>query len=394
MCGKPRKFYNIFCFFYRSVYYLVHLFLNFMKLMSFAILELIIPKDPNLIIFAGSHGQYYDDNSRYLFEFYLNNSDLKCYWLTNNKNLLITLRKKFYNRVLYGKAIHSLLLFLKAKTVIIDVGRGDVEPYQLLNYRKNVINLWHGIPLKRVGFLDENADFNKLFKETKNYNFMICSSELEREIMSASFHLPIQSIWLTGSPRNDILSLKDSKLLTLFPFLSKKIILYAPTWRDNLTKVKFFPFSDFNLQEILIFLEKYDAYILLRGHRKEYEKTFSGLSYENKISNRVFFADRDLFPDVNDLLPYVDILISDYSSIFFDYLLLDRPMIFIPYDYEDYNKYRGFAVDYFSYTPGPKVYTQKDFLTNIENYLNKSDCDSENRKKIRDIFHKYQDFKA
>jgi CDP-glycerol glycerophosphotransferase (TagB/SpsB family) len=397
-------------FIFRFLEPIYNIIFSFLKIKTFfiifSILEIFIPKNWNTIIFAGSYGQKYSDNSRYLFEYCLKNSNFQCYWLTDDKKIYFSLQKIFPSSILYTHSLRSVLIFFISKTVVIDYGRGDVSPYQLFNYKKNVINLWHGMPLKKVGFLDNNEvisgivptnrriDYKEYTFETKNYNFMVCCSELEKEILSASFHVPINSIWTTGYPRNDALELENSKLLKQFPFLTKKVILYAPTWRDNISKTKFFPFPDFNARDLITLLEKNDAYLLLRAHQAECEQLCFDISFDLIKSNRIHFADEQQFPDVNDLLPFVNILITDYSSIFIDYLLLDRPIIFIPYDYEDYKKYRGFTLDYFLYTPGPKVLTQKDFFTTIENYFDDPHRDSKTRKKIRDIFHKYQDSNA
>ena len=163
--------------------------LFFLKKILFLIFEFIIPKDSNLIIFAGSSGQRYCDNSRYLFEYFLKNSKFQCYWLTNNEDTYISKNKFIPNSILFSHSFYSLLIFIRAKYVIIDSGRGDVSPYYLSNIKKIVIQLWHGVPIKRVGFLDSKENHAEYLKETKNYNYLICSSEKEKKILSDSFHL-------------------------------------------------------------------------------------------------------------------------------------------------------------------------------------------------------------
>jgi CDP-glycerol glycerophosphotransferase (TagB/SpsB family) len=173
------------------------------------------------------------------------------------------------------------------------------------------------------------------------------------------------------------------------PYLDKKIILYAPTWREYGSRSSFFPFDDKDLSVINNFLIKEDAYLLLRGHREEMELISTNYD-QNETFSRIISAHQDLFPDVQQLLSYTDVLLTDYSSIYFDYLLLDKPMIFLPYDLDEYQSYRGFLFDYDAYTPGVKVFNQKDFLKELEISLNVPEILSVERVRMRDLFHLHQ----
>jgi CDP-glycerol glycerophosphotransferase (TagB/SpsB family) len=135
-------------------------------------------------------------------------------------------------------------------------------------------------------------------------------------------------------------------------------------------------------------LEKYDAYFLYRSHFNTEE--------QNAVSDykRIISASAREFLNPQPLLFYSDILITDYSSIYFDFLLMDRPMIFYNYDYDDYKDKRDFLFSYEDNTPGPKVQTQGELLVAIEKYLNNPELDSEIRTKIKNRFHKYPDGKA
>jgi CDP-glycerol glycerophosphotransferase (TagB/SpsB family) len=84
-------------------------------------------------------------------------------------------------------------------------------------------------------------------------------------------------------------------------------------------------------------------------------------------------------------------LISDYSGIWVDYLLLDRPLIFVPYDLEEYEKERGLLYNYHHITPGPKVSTNKEFIEAIQAYIQDPEKDSERRACVKKIFHEYED---
>ncbi|QZA89095.1 CDP-glycerol glycerophosphotransferase family protein [Salinarchaeum sp. IM2453] len=112
-------------------------------------------------------------------------------------------------------------------------------------------------------------------------------------------------------------------------------------------------------------------------------------SLENK-SNNIKIASADKYEDVNELLAITDILVTDYSSIYKDFMLVDRPMIFIPYDYDEYKTEKGLLYDYFDTIPGPAVDSQKDFLNEVESAI-KNDPYEDKRQERCEVIHKHRD---
>ena len=110
--------------------------------------------------------------------------------------------------------------------------------------------------------------------------------------------------------------------------------------------------------------------------------------------SHIISGNYNIFPYTEFLLPYVDILITDYSGMYSDFQLLNRPMIFIPYDLEEYSTYTGVTVNYDKFTAGPCVSSQKEFIAALSGYLHDSKKDESLRLKIMDFFHDYQDGKA
>ena len=110
----------------------------------------------------------------------------------------------------------------------------------------------------------------------------------------------------------------------------------------------------------------------------------------NFFSNRILPFGFDKCNDVNLILPEIDILITDYSSIYVDYLLLDRPCIFVPYDLENYKRKRGFLLDYDFWAAGAIVLTQKDLEGALTEILSGKDTYIEKRQLLRDNFHNCQ----
>jgi CDP-glycerol glycerophosphotransferase (TagB/SpsB family) len=202
----------------------------------------------------------------------------------------------------------------------------------------------------------------------------------------------IDDIWITGTPRNDYLLYPNNELLQEHSYLNKNVILYAPTWREYGDRSSFFPFEDKDLERLNAFLETQDAYLLMRGHREEMERISENYG-EEKLS-RILPAHQEFFPDAQRLLAHVDVLVTDYSSIYLDFLLLDKPIIFIPYDLEQYQSYRGFLFDYDTHTPGDKVGTQAEFMESIARALNKPELGAIERTQMKNLFHTYEDGKS
>lgn len=369
----------------------------------FVILEYIMPKDKNLIIFAGSGGNRYADNAKYLFEYFADRDDFKCYWLTKDRNNIKNIDKKYKSRILFHWSGNALFLFLKAKIVVISHGRGDVHPFYLSSKRKCVINLWHGTPIKKIGFLDQKTyssyrNLRKYRDEVKNYTYLVSSSEIERYIFASVFKMDIKRIWITGMPRNDtLLKPSQTKLRENLNLNSNsKLVLYAPTFRDDSEqRTSFFPFDDRDFGKLNEFLIKHSIYILIRAHINEQNKAIELAEACKILKEHIIFVDHDKYPDVNELLVDIDILLTDYSGIYFDFLLLDRPIIFLPYDYDEYIQHRGgFILNYLKYTPGPKVNTQSEFLVSLKSCLSNPQKYSEHRLALRNMFHDYLDGQA
>ena len=333
------------------------------------------------------------DNSRYFLEYLQSNPNhgYKVRILIQHKLLFQQIESLYPQISHYSKSFSGFRLFFKTKNIVISHGSDATYffPYFLSVYSKNIINLWHGIPLKRLSLQVKGIREAKTRNRFQKYTAICASSIFEQFLLASCFDMHIDDIWLTGTPRNDYLLNPDQSLVSDNPYLDKKIILYTPTWREYGSRSSFFPFDDKDLSVINNFLIKEDAYLLLRGHREEMELISSNYN-QNETFSRIISAHQNLFPDVQQLLAYTDVLLTDYSSIYFDFLLIDKPMIFLPYDLDEYQSYRGFLFDYDSHTPGVKVFNQLDFLKELEMSLNVPEIMNEERARMRDLFHLHQ----
>lgn len=362
-------------------------------------LEKVWPRNNKVIVFSGFKGETYADNTRYLFKNFIKNynSSLRIVWLTSDKEIVSRVAEETSkNNVFYIYSLKAIYYYLVGNIFFITHSSKDFVIFPMNN--KIIYNLWHGIPLKTLRFKNKKFDQESIHKsknlnESGLYNYLTGSSDLEKSLLADCFNIDENNIKVTGMPKNDHLFQKIYKdeMKNKFSYLQKKVILYAPTFRENDEQVNLFPFEDYKFKEISELLLREDIYLLIRSHNFDNRK--GNYSYENVLLNNdhIIIADQQVFPDVNDLLPFVDILVTDYSSVYFDFLILNRPIIFIPYDLSKYEQNRGLLFDYNSVTPGDKVRNQREFLSVIEKLISGQDKWEMEREIIKNKFHKYQD---
>lgn len=368
----------------------------------FRLMDSLWPKDQSSIVFySGLRGEY-SDNSRYLFERFIQEygDEFSILWATWSESALhdTGIDERWRRHMVNIKSIRGVLSLLRAKVVLFSWAAPGF-PGMWLSKRTVTIQLWHGIPIKRIGRCTLHRDKNGRSEDARvfqKYDYWICSSLIERNSISLCTGIPIDNVRTTGYPRNDYLvEHKDSgdpALLAQFPYLGKRVILYAPTWHSN-QRVKFFPFDDFSKDGLISWLERNDAYMILRTHLANDDvPTASEPTDENSLkSERIFILNQTSLKDIQEMLPHIDILISDYSGIWVDFLLLDRPIVFVPYDLAEYERVPGLLYDYDYITPGPKVHRFAEMLSEIESYFANPSKDSERRDHIKRLFHKYDD---
>ena len=244
--------------------------------------------------------------------------------------------------------------FIKAKYVVMKESDGYFQSYFQNNKHKIFVCLWHGIPMKTIGLLNKESTIKNQNKKDFNWTHFLVSSEIEREIMKKSWKLSDDEIIIKGYPRNEyLLKNKKNELLkneirnrieNKLDFKPTKIIMYAPTYR-SIEPTKFFPFDDFEIKVLEEYCEQNDVLFILRTHINEYNDDQDGLMKLNNLLESKYFILGNDFIEMQNYLLITDMLISDYSGSFFDFLLMDKPIYIIPYDYSEYEKRRGFSID-------------------------------------------------
>lgn len=348
-----------------------------------------IRPDSHIWLFSSTDNSHYNYNSRYLFEYVKENlPEITPLFVINDPELRNSLSSKYGKQYfIETESIQGIRQALSAGVWFTSAG---LPAYGTgLHKKRLIINLWHGVPLKKIALLDPNLKkaariyFKKIFSE--NYTCILTTSHELIPLMARSFAVSEDKIKVWGQPRNDGLFQKNDcreTLGQLFPDLPEytKTVLYAPTFRDY-GQVQLFPFKDFDQKQLEAFLDEKNMLLFIRTHVAEQG---SAAPY---LGKRIRFLGNEQAEDVTGILNIFDCLITDYSSIYIDYLLTDKPMIFLPYDRQQYLDGRGMNFDYDDVTPGPKPETFNDFLDALSP---KEDFWKSERTRVNRLFNEIQ----
>lgn len=335
-------------------------------------------------VFSSVDNCYYNYNSKYLFEYVKEHlPQITPLFVINEENLRRELSeqygKEYFIETESKEGIRRVLeagvWFTSAGLPVYGTGLGK---------NRLIVNLWHGVPLKKIALMDPNLKkaariyFKKIFSE--NYTWILTTSRELVPVMAKSFQISEDRLRVWGQPRNDcIFDPPDRKqiLEDVYPDLPeyKKVVLYAPTFRDY-GNTRLFPFEDFDKKVFEDFLEQEKILLLLRLHIKE------AAAADAYVSSRIRRFGSEEAGDVTGMLGMFDLLITDYSSIYIDYLLTDKPLMFLPYDRERYLDGRGMNFDYDEVTPGPKPETMKEFMMEIKEFMNGEDSWKKERDRV------------
>jgi len=318
--------------------------------MSLVLASWIIPKNKHQYVFTSGGGKSYNGSPKYLME-YMNPLE-KCVFLVNDKGLMYELRLKGIN-ARYTYSLSSWWATVRANSLIIDNGLRGIFGYGILARfgRFHIVQTWHGTGIKgKIQLHGLDKIISKWIQ--KSYSVILASSELHKEIMKK--HFDTDNVVITGSPRNDLLINKTKWVDTIGLSKYDKVFLYAPTFRDRLHQT---PFNMDFLTELNDWLKKMNYVFVLKRHPND--KTFPLSITENII-------DISTHQDIQQVLPFVDVLITDYSSIITDFMLLERPVIIYPYDNEEYESVRPHYAS-LDTLPGPIVTNEKELFEMMKN---------------------------
>lgn len=323
------------------------------------------PVKENVILFETFMAKNYSDSPKYIYEYIAqNHPEYECVWAINDGAKIpygAKTVKRFSFQYAYYLAVSKYLVF-------------NVRPP--LWYRKReeqvFLETWHGTPLKRLVFDQEEVTSaspkykQQFYRQRKDWDFLVSANPFSTKTFRSCFLYEGEMLEY-GYPRNDILYWpnKDEIAQQLKEKLGipkdKKTILYAPTWRDDQHygsgQYKFELALDLKLMKERL---QDDYVVLLRTHHYISDHIdVSGLGD--------FVINLSSYDDISEIYLISDICITDYSSVFFDYANLKRPILFYTYDFDKYkNQLRGFYIDMNTEVPGPLLYTSEQVVQAIE----------------------------
>ena len=336
-------------------------------------LNTLIPKKRNRIVIYSNWG--FRDNIRTLYQYLVDNGYQEKYEIVCASNNFYHLKKD--NRVKFVSIYHGLYYFLTSKYFFYSFGKYPIKP----SNNQMVVNLWHGMPLKKIGNLEEGL-------ESVDYNFftkLVSSSDLFTPIMKAAFNAKDEQMLLVGNIRND----------ELFEEEKDKNIIWMPTYRnsknyhDSQDAIIFsLDALDFNKMNNL--LEEYEYHLYIKLHPLEESK----FKFKNNYSNIHMLSEDTISQNNGTLYKFLgttSALITDYSSVFLDYYLLNRPVAFTINDYEEYKEKRGFVFDDVKrLMAGPTVSNLDDLLEFLNSVMTSEDEFYVERNEINSIVNSIQ----
>lgn len=360
----------------------------------------IVPKKRSLLIFGAWYGKKYSDNSKALFEYASNLPQFICVWITNSKEICNSVRKKGYKAEM-SNSLKGIICQIRAVACFSCTGKLDFKRSLLGGCIH--IECWHGVGGgKKIGYDDEafmkqmdnprNTFYKKIEKFPYKKYYHICTSEEMKKVFKSAFRLKDNQLIMAGQPRNDMFFDPDYIFTTIDPkrFEGKKVITYMPTHRLE-GKKQMVCSKLFDLKKLDEFCERNNCLFVIKKHFYHKDEIEDVSAYNNIID-----MTNAQNIDTNELLMISDYLISDYSSVTADYLLLDKPVFYYCFDLEDYlSNDRDMYWSYDDITPGSKSKNFDELLSSLSRVIeDKTDDYIEERARVLDMFYGKQARKA
>jgi CDP-glycerol glycerophosphotransferase len=334
----------------------------------------LLPIKKNTVVFESFFGKSFRDNPKAIFDYMfqhpgaIKEEDL---YISAHRNIYEDIKKEYPDaNVLMRFSPKWIGVMARANFWVINV---RLPKWLHKNKGTTYIETWHGTPLKKLGIdivnvampdTDTKQYHDNFVNEAARWDYLVAPNQYSAEIFKSAFGF-VNTMLNTGYPRNDVLTLKNNETdiarlkEKYLGHTNGKVVLYAPTWRDDqfFDKGRYKFQMPFDLGKILEQLNPEDTFIIRPHYLIKDAIDIKG--YEERVK---IMADED----ISDLYLISDLLITDYSSVFFDYAILKRPMMFYAYDLEHYREdLRGFYFDYEAELPGPIVEKEEDFYLEL-----------------------------
>jgi CDP-glycerol glycerophosphotransferase (TagB/SpsB family) len=365
------------------------------KASIFALGDCLFPKNPSKLVLVVKKGTEFSGNLRVANDIFVKEKKHKIYIYKDGK-FIPEIKKNLENQgvtVLEGWSIVSIFHLLTSGIFVFSHAPRDAHITKRCRKRV-IINLWHGAAFKNIESLMPNIaeeKQNQIQANANLYDHIIASSISDKKICAKAFMVDESKVHVTGLPRYDIL--KDTYTLDSFLKMqkeklraikkNKKLILYAPTFRENNSSA-IDQISNSDWDKLSHLLEQNQAIMAIRPHA--YDEAFPSYIKNNK--NFCFLSQQE-YTEPNLVLQFTDILVVDFSSIWIDFLLLNRPIVGFAKDFDHYvQTERGFVYN-FKETFPDTFYVSVNPLINHLEVLFSEGISSKEYKEATSLFHHY-----
>lgn len=356
------------------------------------IINRLIKKDKESIFIYSNLG--FRDNIKSIFDYLIENKYNNEFRITVSLNNYEEYTKIYKNlnipNIEFISNFKGLFRFFRSKFCFYCFGKYPIKPAP----DQIVFNLWHGMPLKRIGNMVkgcENIDYNY-------FTHLLCTSEFFRDIMKKSFNCDDSAIVICGQPRTDsmLIDLPPVKgreiraRIISFEERKNKVILWLPTFREN-SDGEFDILSKEQLEKLNEMCLKRRFTVVIKPHPLS---SFKAEKFKDYKAFKIITDQRldSLGIDFYSVIRFTECLITDYSSVYFDYMLLDKPIGFVVSDISEYDRERGFVFNNpMDFMPGDIIKNGDDFIKFAEDIISHKDNYREQRQTLCRIFNKYND---
>jgi CDP-glycerol glycerophosphotransferase len=354
----------------------------------------IFPKTWKIVVFGAENGIGFRGNPKYLFLEMVKNPEYRCIWISKSQSVVNDLTSKGYTAYKHY-SLKGIFYQLRAKLVIHSHSIND-DFYKVFLGGAVSYNTWHGVGLKKVWgannktfsykILHEKSFIKRFFgkfvlkSNSAKINYVVSTSKRVSSYYPETFLVDKKNVLELGQVRNDIFFHTSDEDSNIPDYIKEnKVILYMPTHR-NFGKLDTDINLVFDFKKLDDFCGKMGYTFIIKRHM------YSGGSVSKQYRHIVDVSNENYDPQF--LLKYTDVLLTDYSSCYTDYLLLDRPVVFYCYDLETYlQKSNEMYFDYFDVTPGPKPRTFSELLQSLTDMIENPSLYHEDRKRVLNIFY-------
>ncbi|MAD90191.1 MAG: hypothetical protein CMK64_10830 [Pseudoalteromonas sp.] len=370
-----------------------------LKRCLFSFLFFFKKKKENLMIVSSYNNESYNFISRIFFEFIvIYKKEVDVYFIIDDDAKRAMLINKFGPYFLSYRKASDLKIIYSAKFWLFSTKSFCMFPTSLKG--RKFINLWHGVPLKSIGIEDKFQSALKRLIYKYYYSifnqYLAVQAPCLSDVYSKSFNVSRKNHLITGVLVSEMFGCSLDEATNLF--VNEKVngkfnILYAPTYRDG-GSTKYFPFSDFKLDKLVSLLKNNDAKLFIRPHHldKGFKDYIDGENIVLLSANEV--------EEISFYLNRFELLITDYSSIMFDYAITGGTVITFPYDKESYTTSRGLNYNYDEVSVGKEVLAFEEFIDALnslfsgnlsnnkikESFLGKDLLDVSHRKSCSELY--------